>query len=100
MRDAFAKGIYGRLFVYIVKKINMAIHRNSPSSSVSNQTNHLNGDAGAGNSGVNGSAAEGLDFNATFSVSFLQSITIKGFIAYEWVLKTQTLLTSRFMRVN
>ena len=27
MRDAFAKGIYGRLFVHIVKKINVAIHR-------------------------------------------------------------------------
>ena len=27
VRDAFAKGIYGRLFVHIVKKINVAIHR-------------------------------------------------------------------------
>ena len=27
IRDAFAKGIYGRLFVYIVKKINTAIYK-------------------------------------------------------------------------
>lgn len=27
VRDAFAKGIYGRLFVYIVKKINAAIYK-------------------------------------------------------------------------
>ena len=33
VRDAFAKGIYGRLFVHIVRKINTAIHRNSPASS-------------------------------------------------------------------
>ena len=30
MRDAFAKGIYGRLFVYIVKKINGAIFHPDP----------------------------------------------------------------------
>ena len=29
VRDAFAKGIYGRLFVHIVRKINMAIYKNS-----------------------------------------------------------------------
>ena len=27
VRDAFAKGIYGRLFVYIVQKINVAIFK-------------------------------------------------------------------------
>ena len=30
VRDAFAKGIYGRLFVYIVKKINGAIFHPDP----------------------------------------------------------------------
>ena len=30
VRDAFAKGIYGRLFVYIVKKINTAIFHPDP----------------------------------------------------------------------
>jgi myosin heavy subunit len=27
IRDAFAKGVYGRLFVFIVKKINLAIYK-------------------------------------------------------------------------
>ena len=27
MRDAFAKGIYGRLFIWIVKKLNSAVHK-------------------------------------------------------------------------
>ncbi|XP_065580984.1 myosin-VIIa-like isoform X3 [Artemia franciscana] len=30
VRDAFAKGVYGRLFVWIVKKLNNAIYRESP----------------------------------------------------------------------
>lgn len=37
VRDAFAKGIYGRLFVHIVKKINSAIHRQENSRFISNE---------------------------------------------------------------
>ena len=37
VRDAFAKGIYGRLFVHIVKKINVAIHRQDNNKFSSNE---------------------------------------------------------------
>ena len=37
MRDAFAKGIYGRLFVHIVRKINVAIHRQENNKTSSNE---------------------------------------------------------------
>lgn len=32
VRDAFVKGIYGRMFIYIVDKINQAIYKQSPST--------------------------------------------------------------------
>ena len=37
VRDAFAKGIYGRLFVHIVRKINVAIHRQENNKTSSNE---------------------------------------------------------------
>jgi len=40
VRDAFAKGIYGRLFVHIVKKINVAIHKQDQSSKGSRSKYH------------------------------------------------------------